>query len=273
MKSEIPAGQAAKPRFHSGNTQEKRGRMKLKILVLCIMGIVPAWTASADTLRLKNGHVIYGQFVGRSSEGVQFAWEDGTVVTYPPQEVAGLSFGPIPAPHPRPEVKRMTVPAGTIVLIQMVDTLDTSYTETGQVFSATLSTNLLADGYVVAKMGSPVYGLVVEANSAGRATGSSQLQLQLTQVVIGGDPFPIVTNIFDSKGKSSGRRSARRLFGGAGLGAAIGAIAGNAGMGAAIGAVAGGIGAVAQKGDQVQIPSETQLQFILQQPVTLPVVR
>jgi hypothetical protein len=27
-----------------------------------------------------------------------------------------------------------------------------------------------------------------------------------------------------------------------------------------------------QKGDQVQIPSETQLQFILQQPVTLPVV-
>jgi hypothetical protein len=153
-----------------------------------------------------------------------------------------------------------------------VDTLDTSYTETGQVFSATLSTNLLANGYVVARIGTPAYGQVIEANSAGRASGTSQLQIQLTQIVIGGNPYPIVTNTFDSKGKSSGRRSFRRLFGGAGLGAAIGAIAGNAGMGAAIGAVAGGVGSVVQKGDQVQIPSETQLQFILQQPVTLPVV-
>jgi hypothetical protein len=244
--------------------------MKLKILVLCALCIALAWTASADTLRLKNGQVIYGQFLGRTPEGIQFAAPNGNPQIYPPQEVASLTFGPVPQPSPSPEM--MTVPAGTVILVQLVDTLDTSYTETGQVFSATLSTNLLANGYVVARMGTPVYGQVLEANSAGRASGTSQLQIQLTQIVIGGNPFPIVTNTFDSKGKSSGRRSFRRLFGGAGLGAAIGAIAGNAGMGAAIGAVAGAVGTVVQKGDQVQIPSETQLQFILQQPVTLPVV-
>jgi hypothetical protein len=244
--------------------------MKLKISVLCALCIALAWTASADTLRLKNGQVIYGQFLGRTPEGIQFAGPNGNPQIYPPQEVASLTFGPVPQPSPSPEM--MTVPAGTVILVQLVDTLDTSYTETGQVFSATLSTNLLANGYVVARMGTPVYGQVIEANSAGRASGTSQLQIQLTQIVIGGNPFPIVTNTFDSKGKSPGRRSARRLFGGAGLGAAIGAIAGNAGMGAAIGAVAGAVGTVVQKGDQVQIPSETQLQFILQQPVTLPVV-
>lgn len=247
--------------------------MKLKILVLCVVCIGLALTASADTLRLKNGQVIYGQFVGRSAAGIQFVGQDGNTYFYQPQDIASLTFGPVPAPQPQPSQPMMTVPAGTVMLVQLVDTLDTSYTQTGQIFSATLSTNLLANGYVVARMGTPVYGQVIYANSAGRATGRSKLQLQLTQIVIGGNPVPIVTNTYDTEGKSSGRRSAFRLFGGAGLGAAIGAIAGNAGMGAAIGAAAGGVGAVIQKGDQVQIPSETQLQFILEQSVTLPVVQ
>jgi len=246
--------------------------MKLRILLICIVSIGLAWTALADTLRLKNGQVIYGQFVTRTSAGIQFLGQDGRSYSYPPDEVASLTFGPIPASPPQ-SPHMMTVQPGTEILVQLVDTLDTSYTQTGQVFSATLSTNLLANGYVVARTGTPVYGQVLYANSAGRATGRSKLQLQLTQIVIGGNPVPIVTNTFDTEGKSSGRRSAFRLFGGAGLGAAIGGIAGNAGMGAAIGAVAGGIGAVVQKGDQVQIPSETLLQFILEQPVTLPVVQ
>jgi hypothetical protein len=246
--------------------------MKLKILVLCVVCVPLAWTALADTLRLKNGQVIYGQFLGRTPAGIQFAGENGNSQVYPPQEVAALTFGPVPAPQPPPSPAMMTLSAGTVIIVQLVDALDTSYTETGQVFSATLSTNLLADGYVVARIGTPVYGMVIEANSAGRASGTSQLQVQLTQIVVGGNPYPIMTSTFDSKGKSSGRRSFRRLFGGAGLGAAIGAIAGNAGMGAAIGAVAGAVGTVVQKGDQVQIPAETQLQFTLQGPVALPVV-
>jgi hypothetical protein len=164
----------------------------------------------------------------------------------------------------------LTLPAGTDILVQTTDELDTSYTQTGQIFSATLATNLNVNGSVVARLGSPVYGQVILANSGGRATGRSKLQLQLTQLVISGNTFPIVTSTYDTEGRSSGRRSAFRLFGGAGLGAAIGAIAANAGMGAAIGAVAGGVGSVVQKGDQVQIPAETTLQFTLQQPVTLP---
>jgi len=72
------------------------------------------------------------------------------------------------------------------------------------------------------------------------------------------------------KGSSSGKRSAKRLLGGAGLGAVIGAVAGNAGMGAAIGATAGAVGSVAQKGKSVNVPSETLLEFRLQQPASLP---
>lgn len=245
--------------------------MKSRILLLSILGLALAFAAAADTLRLTTGQVIYGQFVTRTPAGIQFTGPDGVTNAYPPGLVASLTFGPVPAPAGQPPQapQMVTIPADTLILVQTTDELDTSYTQTGQVFSATLVTNL-ANGLVVANMGTPVYGQVTLANSAGRASGKSKLELQLTQIVINGNPYPIVTSTYSTEGKSSGRRSAFRLFGGAGLGAAIGAIAGNAGMGAAIGAVAGGVGAVVQKGNQVQIPAETQLQFTLQQPVTLP---
>ena len=245
--------------------------MKLRILLLSTLGLALAFAVAADTLRLTNGQVIYGQFVTRTPQGVQFTGQDGITNSYPPDQVASLSFGPVPAPPQSPQSTQMvTIPAGTVILVQTTDALDTEYTETGQVFSATLSTNLAFNGYVVANQGAPVYGQVILANSAGRATGRSKLILQLTQLVINGNPYPIVTDTFDTEGKSSTHRSAWRLFGGAGLGAAIGAIAGNAGMGAAIGAAAGGVSTVVQKGKQIQIPAETQLQFTLEQPITLP---
>ena len=247
--------------------------MKLKALVLGISLLAVGLTALADTLHLKNGQTIYGTFNGRTPQGIQFTGTDGRTQIYPYQEVDNLNFGPIPAPPQPGPSQRIVVPPGTILFVRMNDTVDTSSAYPGQVFTATLATDLAAEGYVVARMGTTVYGQVLEAKSAGRSWGDSQLKLQLTQIVIGGTAIPIVTDVFDSKGKSSTKRSFRRLFGGAGLGAAIGAIAGNAGMGAAIGAVAGGALSVVQKGNQVQIPAEAQLEFHLEQPVTLPIAQ
>jgi hypothetical protein len=247
--------------------------MKLRALLLCISCLAGGLTASADTLHLKNGQTVYGTFNGRTPQGIQFTGTDGRTLIYPYPEVENLNFGPIPAPPQPAPSQRIAVPPGTILFVRMADALDTNSAYTGQVFTATLVTDLAAEGYVVARTGTTVYGQVLEANSAGRASGTSQLKLQLTQIVIGGTAIPIVTDVFDSKGKSSTRRSFRRLFGGAGLGAAIGAIAGNAGIGAAIGAVAGRALSVVQKGNQVQIPSEAQLEFHLQQPVTLPILQ
>jgi outer membrane lipoprotein SlyB len=71
-------------------------------------------------------------------------------------------------------------------------------------------------------------------------------------------------------GTSRGKRTAATIGGGAAIGAAIGAIAGG-GKGAAIGAgVGAGSGTVVQavtKGKQIKVPSETKLDFRLQQPV------
>ncbi len=177
---------------------------------------------------------------------------------------------PPPAPPATPQKKMVTVPAGTSILIRMLDGVDSSKNPPGYRFTAVLETNLTANGAVIAPKGNTVYGRLAQAKQAGNATGSSELQLELTDIVVGGTAYPVLTSGYEVKGKSSGKRSAKRVLGGAGLGAAIGAMAGNAGMGAAIGATVGTVGAVAQKGQAVKVPSETLIEFRLQQPASFP---
>jgi len=169
--------------------------------------------------------------------------------------------------------KMVTVPAGTSLLVRMIDTVDSSKNAVGSRFSASLETNLEVDGVVVAPAGTKVYGRLAQSKEAGRMAGKSELRLELTEIVLNGTAYPVLSRDYQVSGKSSSGRSAKRILGGAGLGAAIGAIAGNAGMGAAIGAVAGTTAAVVQKGQTVNVPSETLLEFRLQQPASLPVRR
>jgi hypothetical protein len=184
--------------------------------------------------------------------------------------LAGFAGTSAARPEPAQAQKMITVPAGTNILVRMLDTVDSSKNSVGSRFTATLETNLVVNGSVVVPKGNTVYGRLAEAKQAGRATGSSELQLELTDIVVGGTAYPVLTSDYEVKGSSSGKRSAKRLLGGAGLGAAIGGIAGNAGKGAAIGATVGAVGAVAQKGKSVNVPSETLLEFRLQQPASLP---
>jgi outer membrane lipoprotein SlyB len=170
--------------------------------------------------------------------------------------------------------KRMTVPAGTRILIRMVDSIDSTKQKTGYRFTASLETNLQAEDTIVAPRGTKLYGRLAQASSAGRMSGSSELTLELTDIVINGTAYPLLTSTYEVKGKGEGGKTAKKVVGGAGLGALIGGIAGG-GKGAAIGAGAGAATgtavAASKKGQQLQIPSEALLEFRLQQPVSLPV--
>ena len=170
--------------------------------------------------------------------------------------------------------RRITVPAGTRILIRTTDAIDSSKQKTGYRFTASLETNLQANDVVVAPRGTTVYGQLASASSAGRMAGSSELTLELTDIVINGTAYPLLTSAYEIKGKGEGSNTAKKVIGGVGLGALIGGIAGG-GKGAGIGALAGGAGGTAlaatKKGQQLSIPSESLLEFRLGQPVKLPV--
>ena len=169
--------------------------------------------------------------------------------------------------------KKITIPAGTPILIRMVDSIDSSQQKAGFRFTATLETNLQAEDTVVVPRGATVYGRLAEASSAGRLAGSSELTVELTDIVIHGTAYPLLTSTYEVKGKGEGGDTAKKVIGGAGLGALIGGLAGGgkgAGIGVAAGAAGGTALAAAKKGEQLQIPSESLLEFRLEQPVTLP---
>ena len=172
-----------------------------------------------------------------------------------------------------PESGQVTVPAGSRILVRTVDAIDTTKNKAGYKFTATLETNLMAGNVVAAQRGCTVYGRLTNASSAGRMKGSSQLTLELTDIIIRGTAYPVLTDQYAMQGQGEGSKTAKKALGGAGLGALVGGIAGG-GKGAAIGAASGGaLGtgvAASKKGEQLAIPSETLLEFRLQQPAPFP---
>jgi len=186
---------------------------------------------------------------------------------------AAVSASPRAAGAPAPASKRVTVPAGTRILVRTVDAIDSSKQKAGFRFTATLEANLVANDEVVAPRGTTVYGHLAQASSAGRMSGSSQLTLELTDIVLNGTAYPLLTSEFTIKGQGEGSKTAKKVVGGAGLGALIGGIAGG-GKGALIGlgagAATGTVVAGSKKGQQLLIPSESLIEFRLEQPAPLP---
>jgi outer membrane lipoprotein SlyB len=166
----------------------------------------------------------------------------------------------------------VTVPANSIVTIRTIDAIDSSTNHAGEVFKASLDAPIVVDNRVIVPAGADAYVKLVSASSAGRIAGRSELSLELASIVFQGKTYNVVSSDVKQTGASRGKRSAATIGGGAALGALIGAVAGG-GKGAAIGAaVGGGAGTGVQvltKGQQVKIPSETRLDFTLQQPLDI----
>jgi len=158
------------------------------------------------------------------------------------------------------------------LLIRMIDGVDSSKNQVGDVFHASLETDLYINNNLVARKGTDLYGRLAEAKEAGHFSGSAELQLELIRIVIDGHDYPLVSSDYTLKGQGRGSDTAKKVGGGAVFGAIIGAIAGG-GRGAAIGAGAGsaaGAGVqVFTRGKQVKVPSETLLEFRLEQPATV----
>ncbi len=190
----------------------------------------------------------------------------------PPPQPEAVRTIPPPPPPPPPVVKTVTLHAGTVIPVRMTDTLDSKTTETDSVFHGSLAADLIVDGMVAAPRGAAVTGRVVTAKDATHFSGSSELAIELTQIRVQNREIPLVTDTYSKKGAARGKNTAMKTGGGAAIGALIGALAGG-GKGAAIGAATGGgIGAGTNgvtRGQQVQIPSETLVNFNLQTPVSI----
>ena len=197
----------------------------------------------------------------------------------PPRQQAEASAMPAPAPlataPPRPVIREITLPAGTILPVRVSEALSSKTAQPNDVFHGALASDLGSQGVIALRQGTPVLGRVVDVREAAHIKGSALLTLELTQMTAGGKKIALVTDPFSKEGAGRGKNTVAKTGGGAVLGAIIGGLAGG-GKGAAIGTLAGGAtGAgvnAATRGQQVEIPTETLIQFRLQSPITVAVM-
>jgi BON domain len=186
-----------------------------------------------------------------------------------PQSVAPVAPT---TPPPPPPPQKVTIPAGTTLAIRLVDSIDSEKNQTGETFRATLNSPLSAEGEIAIPSGYDVEGHLVEVKSAGKFAGQSVVVMQLDRLSVGGRSYSIQTDQYKREGSSRGKNTAAKVGAGAAIGAIIGGIAGG-GKGAGIGAAAGGgLGGgvqAATKGQQIKLPSETVVNFTLQNPLTV----
>ena len=259
---------------------------------------------SADSLTLRSGRVVHGQYLGGDARQIRMAVGD-RVDTFDIGEVSNLQFGseerlssdarpPQDAPPPREErysapppqqpyndsppqrqqssAYGAQIPVGTAITVRMIDGVDSEQTRLGQTFRASVDEPVVVDGQTVISRGSDCVVKLVEDRESGKFAGRTSLTLDLQQVMVNGRMIDVTTGDVTQASASRGARTAKVVGGTTALGAIIGAVAGGgtgAAIGAASGAAVGGAAQVMTKGQRVKIPSETRLTFTLQQPANL----
>ncbi len=135
-----------------------------QFLTMFALGLFFLGTAAADTLELKDGKVLKGKYLGGTQAVLRFEL-NGEVQTFNTSDIVALTFtdysrnsGPAVAPAaalapassaPSSSGENVTIPAGQSLLIRMIDGVDSSKNHVGDVFHASLETDLTVGNSIV----------------------------------------------------------------------------------------------------------------------------
>ena len=274
--------------------------LRVTTVILSIAAI-----CSADSLTLRSGRVVHGQFLGGDARQIRMAVGD-RVDTFDVADVSNLQFGggerlsserensgpppqqqqtyngppPLQPQSPAyggPAPQQNTtygaqIPSGTPIIVRMIDAVDSEQSRLGQTYRASVDEPVELNGQTVISRGADCVVKLVEDKESGKFAGRTVLTLDLQQVQVNGRMIEVTTGDVSQASGSRGARTAKVVGGTTALGAIVGALAGGgkgAAIGAASGAAVGGAAEVLTKGQRVKIPSETRLTFTLQQPANL----
>ena len=243
--------------------------------ILVILAVAGA-TLHADRVRLRSGQVVNGDFMGADVKMVRVLLANGAISQFPVEDITAVEFTPrkappAPAPDPAKAPAPVTVPANTTLNVMLTEAIDVDAAKSGAMFKAILDDPVMLEGRVIVPRNAVVALQAVKVEQAGKMKGADKITLKANSLSFGGRKYDIVTAYVESKGGGEGKKTTRKVAGGAGLGAVIGGIAGG-GSGAAIGAAVGGAtGAVvaSQGTEHLKLPAETRLQFQLTSAVTV----
>jgi hypothetical protein len=183
--------------------------------------------------------------------------------------------------------QQVTIPEGTVIELRMDTGLNSQDSRVSDTFKASVLRSVWIDGRVAVPESSTINGRVTMVQPAERSSHSGVIGVEFNQLLINGRSYTIEgtltslraderKQIIDEESRVTGKSSTPRniLFigGGAGVGAAIGALAGG-GKGAGIGGLTGGgigaLGALLSRGAEAEVPVGSDVAMQLVRPVTV----
>jgi hypothetical protein len=179
-----------------------------------------------------------------------------------------------PAREERPEREPVTtvatVPSGTVMRVEFLESLSSRTSKPGDIFRARVSSDVTGDGgQVVIPAGSEVVGVVGEAVPLRKVGGQAKLTLKFTDLILpSGSTVPIRAS-FVGEGRNETGKDAATIGGAAAGGAILGRVLGKgnrskgAVIGAIIGAAAGTAIASRTPGEEVTIDRGTAVDLKL----------
>jgi type IV secretion system protein VirB10 len=201
-----------------------------------------------------------------------------------------------PAEEPAaPQKKTYNVPAGTKVLLQLKSAIDTRSAKPGDGVYLVSIFPVVVGNRVMIPTGVYVQGVVDRVQRGGRVKGRAQLDMHFTSIIFPNGSVVEIPGVVDSvpgtknqtvkndgegtieqngdKGRNAGRTAEIAIPGGAGVGTIGGASTGHpiegglAGLGAGLATV--GIVSLFTRNADVDIPTGTQVEMVLQRPLQL----
>ncbi|MBZ5585344.1 MAG: hypothetical protein LAQ30_24710 [Acidobacteriia bacterium] len=262
----------------------------------------------AARLTLRDGTVVYGQFVSGSSRNIVFLDDNGVRRSFDVNQVQTLDFDNVNAPanggrngNPYQNNDRYNsnsinnrengdynnntanrsagdwavLQPGTQIAVRTDQDINSQSAAEGRSYPARIAEDVVdPSGNVVVPRGSEA-DLVVRRITSGGTLNNGDLVLDLQSVRVNGRRYMVSTedvNQSGANGIGKNKRTAEYVGGGAVLGTLIGALAGGgkgAAIGALAGAAAGGGAQVLTKGKEIRVPAETVLNFRLDEPLHL----
>ena len=241
---------------------------KLICTISALLLTLTAGLAVADSIELADGSILEGDFVG-SSNGIIMFNTGESIEAYPESQVVGifLSDGVATAESlmaAEDDAKSVTAPAGTRLVIRMMDSIDTKRHQAGHKFRGQLEGAMVVNGVTVAPRGTVLYGVIVASQQSGRAVGSSGMAMEFTDIMIDDQLFPIATETLAAQTGNEAGKSVGRTARSAALGGLIGGSSG-----AKTGAKVGLGASILTSGSSINVPAGTLLETSLRTPLSI----
>ena len=237
-------------------------------------------------VEVKPEHVIVDTSTGRReiarSDISTFRADESAVST--PAQPAGTALAaersespaakPASAAAPAPEYREVTLPAGTILPVELTSAIASDTSRVEDAVRGTLRRAVTVGGVQALPAGTAVTGVVTAAERSARVKGRARVAFRFTAIDPPGDAqrMSMRTDTVSRLAEATKKQDAYKIGGGAAGGAIVGGILGGgdgAAKGAAIGGAAGTGVVLSTRGKEIRLAPGTPVSVRLAAPLTV----